>query len=123
MGQAKQRGSLQERIAQAQQPKLDGERITIEEAKRRLELPDNAEFLGYVIHLYDQDEFVGKIEENDVAINRVYVKIPDLAQIFDSVEEAIDEALKISKYRLLVCLLFEVDNQHIIHDVWANFDD
>jgi len=123
MGQAKQRGSLQERIAQAQQQKVDGERITIEEAKRRLELPDDAEFLGYVIHLYDQDEFVGKIEENDIAINRVYVKIPDLAQIFDSVEEAIDEALKIDKYRLLVCLLFEVDNQHMIHDVWANFED
>ncbi|MFK7338725.1 hypothetical protein ABBZ51_04730 [Acinetobacter baumannii] len=123
MGQAKQRGSLQERIASAQQQKLDGERITIEEAKRRLELPDNAEFLGYVIHLYDQDEFVGKIEENDVAINRIYVKIPDLAQIFDSVEDAIDEALKIDKYRLLVCLLFEVDNQHMIHDVWANFDE
>jgi len=123
MGQAKQRGSLQERMEQAQQQKLDGERITIEEAKRRLDLPDNAEFLGYVIHLYDQDEFVGKIEENDVAINRVYVKIPDLAQIFDSVEEAIEEALKIDKYRLLVCLLFEVDNQHMIYDVWANFDD
>lgn len=123
MGQAKQRGSLQERIASAQQQKLDGERITIEEAKRRLDLPDNAEFLGYVIHLYDQDEFVGKIEENDIAINRVYVKIPDLAHVFDSVEEAIDEALKIDKYRLLVCLLFEVDNQHMIHDVWANFED
>lgn len=123
MGQAKQRGSLQERIASAQQQKLDGERITIEEAKRRLELPDNAEFLGYVIHLYDQDEFVGKIEENKVAINRIYVKIPDLAQIFDSVEEAINEALKIDKYRLLVCLLFEIDNKHMIHDVWSNFDD
>lgn len=53
----------------------------------------------------------------------VYVKISDLAQIFDSVEDAIDEALKIEKYRLLVCLLFEVDNQHLIHDVWSNFDD
>ena len=73
--------------------------------------------MGYVINLYDQDEFVGKIEENDVAINRVYVKIPDLAQIFDSVEEAIDEALKIGKYRLMVCLLFEVDNQHMIYDL------
>lgn len=70
-----------------------------------------------MINLYDQDEFVGKIEENDVAINRVYVKIPDLAQIFDSVEEAIDEALKIGKYRLMVCLLFEVDNQHMIYDL------
>lgn len=50
MGQAKQRGSLESRIAQAKQQKLDGERITIQEARRRLQLPDNAEFLGYVIH-------------------------------------------------------------------------
>lgn len=51
MGQAKQRGSLEERIVQAQQEMLEGERVTIDEAKRRLELPNNAEFLGYVIHL------------------------------------------------------------------------
>lgn len=123
MGQAKQRGTLEERIAQAQQENLDGERIIIEEAKRRLELPDSAEFLGYVIHLYDEDEFVGKVEETEMAINRIYVKIPDLAQIYETAEDAVNDALKIDKYRLLVCLLFEVDNQHMIHDVWANFED
>lgn len=123
MGQAKQRGSLEERIAQAQQEMLEGERVTIEEAKRRLELPNSAEFIGYVIHLYDQDEFVGKVEETALSINRVYVKIPDLAQIYETAEDAVNEALKIDKYRLLVCMLFEVNNKHMIHDVWANFDD
>lgn len=123
MGQAKKRGSLEERIAQAQQERLDGERITIDEAKRRLELPDAAKFLGYVIHLYDQDEFLGKVEETDMAINRVYVKIPDLAHIYKTVEDAVNEAMQIDKYRLLVCLLFEIDNKYMIYDVWANFDD
>lgn len=123
MGQAKNRGSLQERIAQAQQEKLVGERITIEEAKRHLDLPDTTEFLGYVIHLYDEDEFVGKVEETEMAINRIYVKIPDLAQIYVAAEDAVNEALKIEKYRLLVCMLFEVDNKHMIYDVWANFED
>ena len=51
MGQAKQRGSLDDRIAQAKQEKLVGERITIDEAKRRLGLPDSAEFQGYVIQI------------------------------------------------------------------------
>lgn len=78
MGQAKQRGLLEERLAQTQQQN-EGERLTIDEAKRRLELPEKSEFLGYVIHLYDQDEFVRKVEEGNIAINRVYVKIPDLA--------------------------------------------
>lgn len=123
MGQAKQRGSLEERITQAQQEILEGEKVTIEEAKRRLELPNSAEFIGYVIHLYDQDEFVGKVEETALSINRVYVKIPDLAQIYETAEDAVNEALKIDKYRLLVCMLFEVNNKHMIHDVWANFDD
>ena len=123
MGQAKQRGTLQDRIVQAQQEMLEGEYITIDEAKRRLELPDTAEFLGYVIHLYDEDEFVGKVEETELAINRIYVKIPDLAQIYETAEDAVNEALKIYKYRLLVCMLFEVDNKHMIYDVWANFDD
>lgn len=123
MGQAKQRGSLEERIAQAQQEKLDGENITIEEAKRRLELPETAEFLGYVIHLYDRDEFLGSVKETALGINRTYVKIPDHAKIYGSAEEAVSDALKIDKYRLLVCVLFEVDNKHMIHDVWANFDD
>lgn len=123
MGQARQRGTLEERITQAQQEKLDGERITIEEAKRRLELPDSAEFLGYVIHLYDQDEFVGKIIDTTIATTRSYVKIPDLAHVFETVEEAVNEALKIDKYRLLVCLLFEFNDQHMIYDIWANFED
>jgi hypothetical protein len=98
-------------------------RITIEEAKRHLDLPDTAEFLGYVIHLYDEDEFVGKVEETEMAINRIYVKIPDLAQIYETAEDAVNEALKIDKYRLMVCVLFEVDNKHMIHDIWANFKD
>ncbi|RGD92582.1 hypothetical protein [Acinetobacter sp. SWAC57] len=123
MGQAKNRGSLRERIAQAQQEKLEGERITIEEAKRHLDLPDTAEFLGYVIHLYDEDEFVGKVEETEMAINRIYVKIPDLAQIYETAEDAVNEALKIDKYRLLVCMLFKVNDKHMTNGIWANFDD
>lgn len=61
MGQAKQRGSLDDRIAEAKQQKLVEERITINEAKCRLGLPDSAEFQGYVIHLYDEDEFVSRV--------------------------------------------------------------
>lgn len=123
MGQAKQRGSLQERIEKAQKERLSGQHIAIEEAKQRLELTETAEFLGYVIHLYDQDEFLGNVEETTLGINRIYVKIPDHAKIYESAEDAVNEAMKIDKYRLLVCLLFEVDNKHMIYDVWANFED
>lgn len=123
MGQAKRRGSLDERMAQAQQEMLEGERVSIKEAKRRLELPDTADFLGYVIHLFDQDEFVGKVDETVLSINRIYVKFPDLAKIYVTAEDAINEALKIDKYRLLVCMLFKVNDNYMVDGVWANFDD
>ncbi|WP_252715948.1 hypothetical protein [Acinetobacter guillouiae] len=86
-------------------------------------MPDSAEFQGYVIHLYDEDEFVGRVEESEIIVNRMYVKIPDLAYKYDSAEDAVNEALKIDKYRLMVCLLFEAHNKHLIHDIWANFED
>ncbi|MEQ1345399.1 hypothetical protein [Acinetobacter seifertii] len=123
MGQAKQRGSLDDRIAKAELQKLGGERITIDEAKHRLGLPDSAKFQGYVIHLYDEDEFVGRVQESEFIINRIYVKIPDLAYKYDNAEDAVNEAQKIDKYRLMVCVLFEVNNRHIIQDIWANFED
>jgi len=53
MGQAKQRRSREERIKHAQERKLEGKRITIKEAKKRLNLPEDSEFKGYVIHLPD----------------------------------------------------------------------
>ncbi|WP_312080419.1 hypothetical protein [Acinetobacter schindleri] len=62
---------MEERVVQAQQKILEGDKVTIEEAKRRLELPNSAEFIGYVIHLYDQDGFVGKVEETVLKVNRV----------------------------------------------------
>ncbi|MEK5771188.1 hypothetical protein VXE29_11215 [Acinetobacter variabilis] len=53
MSQAKQRRSREERIKHAQERKLEGKRITIKEAKKRLDLPEDSEFKGYVIHLPD----------------------------------------------------------------------
>lgn len=123
MGQAKQRGSREERIKQAQERELEGERITIEEAKKRLNLPDNTEFKGYVIHLPDKDEFLSIFEETEAMVNTAYTKLPDLAKVFHSIESAVDVAEEITKHRLLICLLFESDQQYLTQPVWANFDE
>lgn len=123
MGQAKQRGSREERIKQSQDQQLEGERITIEEAKKRLDLPENTELRGYVINLPDTDEFLSKFEETEALVNTTYSKIPDLAKVFHSVERAVEVAEEITKHRLLICLLFESDKQYFTQPVWANFDE
>ncbi|PJI33578.1 hypothetical protein [Acinetobacter pseudolwoffii] len=123
MGQAKQRESREERIKQAQDQKLEGERISIEEAKKRLNLPEGNEFRGYVINLPDRDEFLSTFDETEDLINTAYAKIPDLARVFHSIESAVEVAEEITKHKLLICLLFESDKQYFTQPVWANFDE
>ncbi|MCO5692819.1 hypothetical protein NDJ32_16330, partial [Acinetobacter baumannii] len=39
----------------------------------------------------------------------------------DEPQKAISDAKKISKHKLLVCVLFETSNQYMINDIWANY--
>lgn len=88
MGQAKQRGNLQERIKQAEerQDNFYGEVISVEEALKKLDLPSDAQPNGFVIHLPERDEFVGMINENNLAFSVAYVKTPDLAKNYEDVQ-------------------------------------
>jgi hypothetical protein len=123
MGQAKKRGSLEERIKQAQvrQDNFYGINTSVEHIRKELGLPDDANPIGYVIHLPDQDEFVAEIIDNDMAFSVAYAKIPKMAKIYDEPELAIAEAKKITKHKLLVCVLFESAEQYMINDIWANY--
>lgn len=123
MGQAKKRGSFEDRVKQAQDAneKFYGQESKIEDVRKELGLPDDAQALGYVIHLPDPDEFVSELVDNDEIFSVMYTKLPELAKIYDEPEHAIQEAKKISKHKLLVCVLFESSKQYIINDLWANY--
>lgn len=123
MGQAKNRGSLEERIKQAQerQDNFYGINTSVEYIRKELGLSDDAEPLGYVIHLPDQDEFVAEIIDNDMAFSVAYAKVPKMAKTYDEPELAIADAKKITKHKLLVCVLFESSEQYMINDIWANY--
>lgn len=120
MGQAKKRGSLEERIKQAQD-RFYGKQSTIEEVRQALGLPDDAQALGYVIHLPDQEEFVSTIEDNESIFSVGYAKLPEMAKVYDQPDQAITDAKKIKKHKLLVCVLFESSKQYFINDLWANY--
>lgn len=124
MGQAKNRGLLEERIRQAQdrEDRFYGTQSSIEDVKQALKLPDDAQALGYVIHLPDQDEFVATLEDNEMIFSVSYAKLPEMAKVYDEPDLAIADAKKITKHKLLVCVLFESSSkQYFINDLWANY--
>ncbi|ENU20737.1 hypothetical protein F994_00970 [Acinetobacter bohemicus ANC 3994] len=123
MGQAKKRGSFEERVKQAQvhQDNFYGISASVEDIRKELGLPDDAQSIGYVIHLPDQDEFVADIIDNDMAFSVAYAKLPKMAKAYDKPKLAIADAKKITKHKLLVCVLFESSKQYMINDIWSNY--
>lgn len=90
MGQAKKRGSIAERIAQAQgliQRSLD-------DIRRELSLPDNAVFMGYGIHLEDRDEFLGFIKDGPATTQRAWAKNPVNAMTYGNFSDAFADSKK-----------------------------
>jgi len=108
MGQAKQRKERAERL------KAQGmSQYNIEDLKKQLDIPSHGKFLGYVVHLPNTDEFLGSITDDGLMINKMIVKLPDLAMTFDDIEDAI-KATHAFKYKANVCLLFDVGSQYIV---------
>jgi len=110
VGESKRRGSKEERVAQA----IDLKKRKLDEIKKKLDLPENAEFCGYLIQQIDKNEFVQSIADTPQAINRTFVKAPELAMRF----ERFWDAHKYTKEKGEVVVgLFEIDSQFIIRSV------
>lgn len=123
MGQAKKRGNLEDRIKQAQeqQDNFFGTKSSIEEIIKELKLPSDTKALGYVIHLPEKDEFVANIKDTDDIFSVAYARLPEHAEVYDEPELAIEVAKKITKHKLLVCVLLEASKQYCINGIWANY--
>lgn len=112
MGQAKQRGTREQRVAQKQE---QVER-SIEETKRRIGIPDAAEFTGYAVYLEDADEFLAGFEEELDATKKLWSKRPQDALLFNTFEACHETHRKCKNS--VVAALFETDDQ-----IFAAVDD
>lgn len=116
MGQSRQRGTFEERRKQAQE-RLKSQyglhEINIKDFIGQNGLPEDSNFLGYVVNIPHSDEYLADIQYDDGVLNKTISKIPDLAKLFDNVEDAlgIKEAFS---YPVDVCLMFEVDHQYLV---------
>lgn len=86
MGQAKQRGNRDERIARA----LGLREVSLSDIKKEYGLSEDAEFLGYGVHLEKADEFLAAFDESREVTRKAWAKTPEAALTFRSISYAHD---------------------------------
>lgn len=121
MGQAKNRGSFEQRMSQAKAERealaerLGLEKRTLKEIKADLGVPDDAQFHGYAVHDPVRDEFLSSYSDALDAVTRQWVARPEGAKCFDDF---------VAAYKLtradrgeIVVGVFETDTQFLVAEV------
>lgn len=86
MGQAKRRGSRDQRVAE----RLGLIERSLDDIKKETGIPSEARFLGYGLHLEASDEFLALLEDLPDVLKKGWVKDPQNAKVFASIREAFD---------------------------------
>lgn len=119
MGQAKNRGSKDERIREAHEKRelflqtLGMEKYDLGEIKKDLGLPASAIFHGYAVHIPESDEFLAQSSEDTFRSGRQWAKKPELAQY----HPAFDIAYKLARHDRgeIVVGIFETETHYFSH--------
>jgi hypothetical protein len=109
MGEAKKRGTLEERLKQAninQQQILEG-------LREEYGFPENAKFCGYIVHLPESDEFLADIKITSSSSVRAFAKLPDYAKLFRHQADA-EKAAKHCKQKTYVAFLIDIGKQFCV---------
>lgn len=119
MGQARNRGSREERIEQAKLKRQEAfqrlEKRSLDDIRQEFGIPAGSPFLGYVVHIPESDEFLLDLNETADSINRLWCKSPGRAKRFDDPMAAYDAA---RPGRDLVVGLFETPDQFFVAEVF-----
>lgn len=108
MGRAKRRGTREQRIAES----LGLKERSLADIKKQLGLPDDAEFLGYGIHLPDPDEFLAKFDDDGYVARKAWAKDPQLAIQYDEFANAYEVSRKCAGS--IVVGMFDIGEQIVV---------
>lgn len=114
MGQAKNRGSREERLAES----LGMKQRSLTEIKKEYGLPENSEFLGYGVHNVERDEFLAQFEDTPAATKRAWAKDPQLALQFDEFAAAYEVSRKCKE--AIVVGMFDIGDQIYVAGITDN---
>lgn len=92
MGQAKNRGEREERIARAHGLR----QLNLNDVKKKYGLSEDAKYLGYAVHLEESDEFLLELVDTPSQTTRKWAKTPELAKRYERFNLALDDASKCS---------------------------
>lgn len=120
MGQAKDRGTPDERLAQSVEAKrkiaesLGLVRRSLDDVREEFDLPPDTPFLGYVVHIPTSDEFLAEFKDSPLTASRYWTKNPGMAQRFEHFADAYSLA---RENREIVVGLFETKTQFVVAEV------
>lgn len=92
MGQARNRGDREERIARAH----GLQQMNLNDVKKICGLSEDAKFLGYAVHLEESDEFLLELVDTPSQTSRMWTKKPELAKTYGRFDLALDDTIKCS---------------------------
>lgn len=90
MGQAKNRGEREERIARAH----GLQQLNLNDVKKKYGLSEDAHYLGYAVQLVESDEFLLELEDTPSQTTKKWAKTPELAKRYERFDLALDDASK-----------------------------
>lgn len=90
------------------------EQIPVEEAIKRLGLPEGTTFEGYVVHLVESDEFLALHSDDGYQEGWGWAKTPSFAKVWESSKKAEKMARKYGK-SAVVRLLFDIGEQYWVY--------
>lgn len=105
MGEAKRRGDQASRVEAAQRRDAS----SIGAAKQRFNIPAEAAFLGYVVHLVEPDEFLASLDVAVAETRRVWARDPGDAKLFPKLD--VCEAARANCRGAVSAALFETDDR------------
>jgi hypothetical protein len=114
MGQAKQRGTAEERSQTAREKRREGlQPIDINALRAEHDVPSDAKFVGFVVWLRERDEFLVLLDETPAMTKRAYGRAVEAAVRFTTWDEAVPHA-DASKHAAIVAAAFDMGKQMFV---------
>lgn len=114
MGQAKQRGTAEQRAQAAREKRREGlQPIDVDDLRAEHGVPAEAEFVGFVVWLRERDEFLVRLEETPTMIKRSYGQAVEAAVQFPTWDDAVTHA-DASNHPAVVAAAFDLGKQMFI---------
>lgn len=113
MGQAKSRGTREERIQQAQEQQIVRQPTSIDDIRKELNIPTEAKFCGCIVTIKGTDDFLAAIEDKGTGVNPTYCPTPAYALRYGTREDANTVAASLAR-PAVSALLFEHQGQWFV---------